>query len=921
MKEMKDIKNIRVFNDSNGGYIQLVYLDENGRLHNENLDTKSGIREIINFVNENDVLSIDELLNTVSFYNYDANNDHFKELSRDNALDSYSEFLTAIMSQKVIDMDSDVKDNTDNLELAEINYYKYGNEYLARFVYSDGTYKLLGLHDANNYLEVLIKDGAIDKDFVNNNIHFYRTVDDDNYIEVDFDDYKSHYTTLDINNVVLNHVEDGEDYLTIIFNNGNTEEVSANHLDDIINEYSKLTGMSVTDLFDRHFIVENNIASDEEEIDIEDNIEEDVADDEEIVNANEDVNDVDNELTSKEEKPSLFSRIKNFFKRDKEEELEDEEELEEAPKKTIFGRIKGLIKKHPKIIALALAGIIGFIGYKIYNYFNIGENTNITQQTDDEFENSDYATIVDESRNTERVDALSKIHNYMVRHYVDGIKNRDADIEFEPNANDIMAYYLAYNNLDQETIDKIYGDEKIDYKSMKIAIKNLVKHDAIDHTMQKNSLGKDIILNDSDASTLYNKLENIFIQINKTDSENKKIELLTRFNDKVRETLPNMTTKSTVTPSTSQSYDGVAAYMYMIREFYLAADKYNLDVDNSLTYEEKAYIDGIYDKIIEPKLIDIASKHNNEYDSSEELDGPSYSLFMEKIQDDYIALFNNLYIPDEVEDEEKEEKMDAMEDSIITAEVANDTKASNTNNSSSYSGSSSVAASNATTASATGASENSDPEEENIYDEGYNKQKDSKKSSKKKQKAKDVKIRKETKDEEDIEDIEDVEINDTIVDVDTTEVEDIADVVSDDVVADEVVQDVEIEDTSVQDTTIEDVQEEDVVIDDVQGVDVETVETVEDVVLEVNEDEDVNVVDTVIDNNISDVEVTDAVDDVVVLDTTEVIEEVAEDTILDTTEDEEDVLSAEEIADTIVEIMASDDVEDIEIEDDYQYTR
>lgn len=227
------------------------------------------------------------------------------------------------------------------------------------------------------------------------------------------------------------------------------------------------------------------------------------------------------------------------------------------------------------------------------------------KSTYNDFSDCNFEELISNCRNNfTRECAVRKIHNFITSYngeIADSHKEEGSSNKMVHTVDETVAMYLAYNDLSYDVINKIFETTKFNYDDLKNNFVSAQYQDALAHNIQKRSLGKWELFENQEDRDLYNKYEELFMEMNKSDDIEIKASYKEQFNNMVREDLSGMSTGD---------YTNVNGAKAVIKEFVEAMDNVNIEVSNPFTASERQYIDGIRINVVNKKLKDIAIKQS-----------------------------------------------------------------------------------------------------------------------------------------------------------------------------------------------------------------------------------------------------------------------------------------------------------------------
>lgn len=330
-----------------------------------------------------------------------------------------------------------------------------------------------------------------------------------------------------------------------------------------------------------------------------------------------------------ENKIKLQKEVQEEQKEEKEEKKAQEEKKENKKTKVfsnLFTSIKIKLQKSRLVKKIAIFGSTlgvlfgGYATLKLLHNSATGtvkesstvlasDNSSILDnhipktKSYEDFSVYNYNELLNKCRNNlSRKCTVKKFYDF-----INDYNGRIADSYKEENTNTKIAHtmdettsmYLTYNNLSNNDINKIFETADLSFKNLKDNLISAQYQDTLAHNIQTRTLGKWKLLEKQEDRDLYNKYENIFIEMNKSNDILVKASYKEQFNNMVREDLVDMA---------NNDYKNVDSSKILIKEFMDAMDNVNVEVSNPLTSEEKNYINGIMENVVDKKLKNIAIK-------------------------------------------------------------------------------------------------------------------------------------------------------------------------------------------------------------------------------------------------------------------------------------------------------------------------
>lgn len=167
--------------------------------------------------------------------------------------------------------------------------------------------------------------------------------------------------------------------------------------------------------------------------------------------------------------------------------------------------------------------------------------------------------------------------------------------------NEVVAEYLAYNRLSQQSINNIFDTYKFDSDTFINAYKSGFNQEVLAHVVQKESSGKSNLLMTEKGKKFYDKYESILIYYNTTKEGNQKKKYAEEFYQKLRKDFD----------FDQENIGDVEKYKLSIMSMVEAMNKMTskLDLSNKLSTVEKSYFNELSDvSMIKQKFEKIEKK-------------------------------------------------------------------------------------------------------------------------------------------------------------------------------------------------------------------------------------------------------------------------------------------------------------------------
>ena len=292
-------------------------------------------------------------------------------------------------------------------------------------------------------------------------------------------------------------------------------------------------------------------------------------------------------------------------------------------KKGVLSRIGGFFKRHiGPVVAVLVAGALAITGINAIkklkdrnnnekpstSYSQMDDSTsNRNKNTDTNTNDNDLSAINALDNLKDKNDLryqflkdttkdLNKYNSEFANQYYEAAKGTRLAHSFD----ETISEYIAYNNISDEELSIIFGNDKLDSKVLTKNFKNAVKEDGQLHNLQTHSVTRNDLFNTQEGRDFYKKYSDLFTSMNKANVNETKVEKLEKFYDMLRNDFDFSTIPS-----------GKDSYKLSILEYVSAAQNMDVNVklDNELTDSEKAYFDKLYSSV-EEKFDSISNSQN-----------------------------------------------------------------------------------------------------------------------------------------------------------------------------------------------------------------------------------------------------------------------------------------------------------------------
>lgn len=565
----------------------------------ERVELDDAIYELIDYAKENGASTITELFEN-DFCTIDKNvNEDFKNKILPQIEKRYSAEKEDPFSNRQKKDSADTADTTDkgddNMDIESIDFILENGKNYAIVNYKDGE-KTLSLKEINTLIEKLLQNNETKELFRNPDFISYYAKKGRKYYSITKKQYITNNKSK-IGKIVVYQNEKNEKKAMLFLANGEIEEITFEEAINACLTYAKDNKIDVQDDSQIEKLFKNDVF---------------VVTTEKELNKNFQRFFEESYLYATEAKKAKKKKMKKA--KSKETKKEKKSNLLKKLGSKIINKLKNnKLVRRITLVALTFGVVLG--GYKLSHKSKTGEiidNTAIENTTEDNYnaenvERPDYSYYsFDEllencTTNENRKNAMTTLEDFLLT-YNDSVANsyteENNDAKLVHTVEEANAMYLLYNDLDAQQIYDIYGNTAFDKTELTNNFSSAQYQDTLAHNIQTDTLGKSRLLINDDAKKLYEKYENIFINMNQTDNYNEKVYNAQKFYSAVREDFNNMT---------DSSYENIPSYKIMIKEFIDSMLNINLDIDNKLTDDELNYINGFYNQTVENKASEIAT--------------------------------------------------------------------------------------------------------------------------------------------------------------------------------------------------------------------------------------------------------------------------------------------------------------------------
>lgn len=204
--------------------------------------------------------------------------------------------------------------------------------------------------------------------------------------------------------------------------------------------------------------------------------------------------------------------------------------------------------------------------------------------------------------NNSRKEAMESIYQFMIDYNINSsylYAEDNASQKLAHTVDEVAAMYLLYNDIDSDKVNEIFKTTEFNAQQLKNDFANAQRQDSFAHNIQKRTLNKSYLLVKEDAKQLYDKYEKLFMEMNDSSFDHKKMECIGKFYEMVRADFGGMATND---------YSNLDSSKIIIKEFVDAMANVKVDIDNRLTEGEMNYINGYVEKVVDRKAQDIATR-------------------------------------------------------------------------------------------------------------------------------------------------------------------------------------------------------------------------------------------------------------------------------------------------------------------------
>ena len=204
--------------------------------------------------------------------------------------------------------------------------------------------------------------------------------------------------------------------------------------------------------------------------------------------------------------------------------------------------------------------------------------------------------------NNSRKEAMESIYQFMIDYNINSsylYAEDNASQKLAHTVDEVAAMYLLYNDIDSDKVNEIFKTTEFNAQQLKNDFASAQRQDSFAHNIQKRTLNKSYLLVKEDAKQLYDKYEKLFMEMNDSSFDHKKMECIGKFYEMVRADFGGMATND---------YSNLDSSKIIIKEFVDAMANVKVDIDNRLTEGEMNYINGYVEKVVDRKAQDIATR-------------------------------------------------------------------------------------------------------------------------------------------------------------------------------------------------------------------------------------------------------------------------------------------------------------------------
>ena len=230
--------------------------------------------------------------------------------------------------------------------------------------------------------------------------------------------------------------------------------------------------------------------------------------------------------------------------------------------------------------------------------------------------------------NIDKSKAINSIWKYISDYNISVSKNHISDnssTKLGLKWDEVVAKYLAYNDLSQQSINNIFDTYKFDSDVFINAYKSGFDQEVLAHTIQIEPLNKNYLIKNKEGKKLYKKYESIIIGYNGIKGDTKKVEYAKKFYNELRKDFD----------FNKSNIENVEKYKLSIMPMVKAMDKMtsNLNLNNKLSKPEQEYFNKLSStSMIKSKFKNIENKLTSYQIASDALDEKSNEISYKKLK-------------------------------------------------------------------------------------------------------------------------------------------------------------------------------------------------------------------------------------------------------------------------------------------------
>ena len=254
-------------------------------------------------------------------------------------------------------------------------------------------------------------------------------------------------------------------------------------------------------------------------------------------------------------------------------------------------------------------------------------NINVDNNKNNKNYNNIYKALKSDM-NIDKSKAINSIWKYISDYNISVSKNHISDnssTKLGLKWDEVVAKYLAYNDLSQQSINNIFDTYKFDSDVFIKAYKSGFDQEVLAHTIQIEPLNKNYLIKNKEGKKLYKKYESIIIGYNGIKDDTKKVEYARKFYNELRKDFD----------FNKSNIENVEKYKLSIMPMVKAMDKMtsNLNLNNKLSKSEQEYFNKLSStNMIKSKFKNIENKLTSYQIASDALDEKSNEISYKKLK-------------------------------------------------------------------------------------------------------------------------------------------------------------------------------------------------------------------------------------------------------------------------------------------------